>query len=1114
VKEGREDRGDSFASVGEYQFADPDMADDDAERDPAATARNGVSDLALSLDASGGARATIKGVAKSDTARDIIAEMEYRDPNGETLTAAARIALWPAAVVLGIKPDGWAASKDRLKFTVVALDLRGQPVAGVAIKTDAFKREYYSHRRRLIGGFYAFDQGTETKRLGDLCAGTTDAHGVLICETEPPATGNLILRASAVDGQGAQAVTSADAWVASGDDDWYGGSDNDRIDLLPEKKRYEPGDIARLQVRTPFKEATVLVTVEREGVLEAFVRTVKRGEPTIDVPIKPEYSPNVFVSAFVVRGRIGGIAPTALIDLAKPAYKMGLAEIRVGWSAHELAVKVTPEHEAYKVRDKVRIAIAVRRPDGSAPPKGAEVALAAVDEGLLELLPNDSWKLLDAMMTRRGEEVGTSTAQMQVIGKRHFGRKAITTGGGGGRGSSRELFDTLLTWKARVPLDDEGNATVEIPLNDSLTSFRIVAVASSGAQLFGTGSASIRSTQDLMLLSGLPQLVREGDRFRAIVTVRNASERKLGVNVSASASPSVGALAPQELELAPGEAREVAWTAAAPVGATKLEWQLAASTREGDATPARDAMKFSQNVIAAVPERTYQATILQLTAPQSITVQRPVDAIPGRGGIDVRMQAKLGGDLPGVREYFRFYPYSCLEQRASIAIGLGDAAGWNALMAGVTDYMDRDGLLKYWPFMRDGDDSLTAYILSVGDEAGWEIPDAAKARIEQALVGFVEGRVVRYSALQTADLSIRKVAALEALSRSKNTFNPKWLDSIAIEPNLWPTSAVIDWYLILKRQAKLPKRDERMHEAEQILRSRLNFQGTTMGFSTEKTDALWWLMISVDSNANKLLIALLDAPAWREDVPRMVTGSLFRMQRGHWNTTVANAWGVLAMNKFSEGFEKTPVSGNTSATLAGARFDHAWKPDDNTKPFRERLPWPTQAEALKLTHDGDGKPWVTLSSIAAIPLKTPLSSGYKVTKSVAPVQQKTPGQWSRGDVARIHLEVEAQTDMTWVVVDDPIPAGSTALGSGLGGDSSLARAGEKRVGTVWPAYEERTFAAFHGYYRYVPKGRFIVEYSVRLNNPGEFNLPATRVEAMYAPEMFGEMPNADWRVVP
>jgi uncharacterized protein YfaS (alpha-2-macroglobulin family) len=31
---------------------------------------------------------------------------------------------------------------------------------------------------------------------------------------------------------------------------------------------------------------------------------------------------------------------------------------------------------------------------------------------------------------------------------------------------------------------------------------------------------------------------------------------------------------------------------------------------------------------------------------------------------------------------------------------------------------------------------------------------------------------------------------------------------------------------------------------------------------------------------------------------------------------------------------------------------------------------------------------------------------------------------------------------------------------------------------------------------------------VRLNNEGRFSLPPTRVEAMYAPEMFGEVPNA------
>ena len=60
------------------------------------------------------------------------------------------------------------------------------------------------------------------------------------------------------------------------------------------------------------------------------------------------------------------------------------------------------------------------------------------------------------MMGRRPYQVDTSTAQMEVVGKRHYGLKAIPPGGGGGRQITRELFDTLLLWKATVPLDASG----------------------------------------------------------------------------------------------------------------------------------------------------------------------------------------------------------------------------------------------------------------------------------------------------------------------------------------------------------------------------------------------------------------------------------------------------------------------------------------------------------------------------------------------------------------------------------------------------------------------------------------------------------------------------------
>jgi len=151
---------------------------------------------------------------------------------------------------------------------------------------------------------------------------------------------------------------------------------------------------------------------------------------------------------------------------------------------------------------------------------------------------------------------------------------------------------------------------------------------------------------------------------------------------------------------------------------------------------------------------------------------------------------------------------------------------------------------------------------------------------------------------------------------------------------------------------------------------------------------------------------------------------------------------------------------------------------------------------------------------AALPLDKPLSTGFKITRTIEPVEQQAHDRWTRGDVMRVKLELEAQSDMSWVVVDDPIPAGSTILGGGLGGQSAMLAAPSSRpAGWAWLAFEERRFDAFRAYYRFVPKGKWSIEYTVRLNNPGNFQLPSTRVEAMYAPEMFGERPNPMMQVV-
>lgn len=1050
----------------------------------------------LTLDAGGAARIAISDLPVLDGPSSLLAELSWQDANGETLSASTRVPLWPSNVAVGIKTGEWM-NRERIRFEVVVLNVDGKPAAGVDAAVDFFQRSTSSHRRRLVGGFYAYESSTVVNRLEGACSGRTDARGLLACDLPAPGQGNIILRARASDAQGRVSLARQDIWVAGKRDNWFDVSDNDRIDLLPAKPRFEPGEEARFQLRTPFRDATVLVTVEREGILDSHVRRVSASDPTVTIPVKANYAPNVFVSAMVVRGRVAGVKPTALVDLGKPAYKLGIAPIKVGWAAHELKVAVLPDRQVYKVRERAAVRVKVTRADGKALPAGAEVALAAVDTGLLELMPNDSWKLLDAMMRPRSQQVETSTAQMQVVGKRHFGRKSVAHGGGGGRGASRELFDTLLLWKGKVVLDANGEAEVAVPLNDSLTGFRIVAVASAGAGLFGTGTSDIRSTQDLMLLSGLPLLAREGDRLRAGFTVRNASQSALEVRLAASMAADAAAaqaLPAQTVTLAPGAAREVFWDVTVP-GARSLRWQIDAS-----AGSAKDSLRVTQNVAEAVPVRTLQATLVQLDAPKSITVQRPQDALPGKGGVRTTLSPRLAGSLQGVRDYMAQYPYSCFEQRTSKAVALGESAMWEQVAATLPAHLDGDGMLKYFANMGQGDDALTAYVLSVTAEAGYAIPDEQRERMESALLAFVEGRIVRGSGLRTGELAVRKLAALEALSR-RQPVRENWLQSFRIEPDLWPTSAVIDWYLILGRSPTLARHDALLAQAQTILRTRLNLQGTAMGFSTERSDDWWWLMASPDVNANRLLLAMLDNPQWRPDIGRLARGALGRQQRGRWNTTLANAWGVLAMQKFSQTFEATPVSGRTVVELSGNRWN-------GTVPSTVLQAWPGGAATLALRHEGAGKPWATVQSLAAVPLKAPLGSGYQIRRTVTPVSRQAAGAWSRGDVYRVRLDLEAQADMNWVVVDDPIPASASILGTGLGGDSQVATGGERRSGWVQPDFEERTSGAFRAYYSWVPKGKWSVEYTVRLNNDGRFSLPPTRVEAMYNPEMFGEAPNA------
>lgn len=493
----------------------------------------------------------------------------------------------------------------------------------------------------------------------------------------------------------------------------------------------------------------------------------------------------------------------------------------------------------------------------------------------------------------------------------------------------------------------------------------------------------------------------------------------------------------------------------------------------------------------------------RLSPSAEIDLKMPFDAVVGKGLVKIDVKPSITAGLSGVRQYMSQYPYSCLEQNVSKAIALSDKAAWDEIMKNLPSYIDRDYLLKYFPCGScEGSDVLSSYVLSTAFDAGYPLPGYLREQLVTGLKAFAEGRVTKKGPVLTSDLTIRKIAAIDAIGRYEN-IDPQLISTIRIEPDYWPTSAVIGWINILGR-ITWQEKDKRLAEANNILRARLVLTGTQMNVPNDPGDNLWWLMVTGDVNASRLMLALLNDKAWDQDLPMMATGLSSRMKKGRWDTTTANAWGTLAFKAFSKKFEKTPPAGVTKLTLNGKNSLIDWK----IKPGGDELTfsWPENLSRLILTHEGTGSPWTSVLLQAAVLLKSPVYAGYSIKKTIIPVEQTHQGLYSKGDVLRIRLDIEATSDMAWVVVNDPVPAGASIIRPDLGG-SFLAGA-EKTAGMALEAFTERSAEALRRYYEYVPRGSFSTEYTIRLNCEGLFNLPPTRVEALYSPDIYGETPNA------
>lgn len=1100
---------------------------------------------AATLDINGNVNMSIDDIPAIQGKGDIVVEVSFMDPNGQVQTITQRAVVSSSTVLAGIRSSGYFEPNTDFPFDVMTVNPLGKPQANQSVKVDAKRLSYHVIRKRLVGGFYSIDYHTDTEELGTVCEGVTDNYGRLKCTANIAYEGELVLSASVVDKNANSFASKSSLWVYKGAS-WYSGNDTDRVDVVADKKQYRVGEEAIFDVRIPFKEATALISIERDNVIDYQVVSFKENSSTFALTVKENWSPNVYVSVLSVRGRIRtGVndegrawakddtqaeGASALIDLAKPSFRFGVTGIKVVDPKQQVALALSLNKPSYQVREKVKLSISGQLGNGEKAAK-ANVAVFVVDKALLELAKNNTTRLYDAMFSTRSWEVVTSTAQGEVVGRRHYGRKAVPAGGGGGLAPTRELFDTMVFWKSNVELDEQGQAEVEFTLNDSITEFEVVAVADDNEDAFGTKTIHLTSQQDLQVISGLPNVIRDTDNFRAVVTVRNASRKNMQVVVQGKASKfgrEFIQLPAQTVSVDAGHAHQVFWEIE-PISLDESEsgqtitWMFDAKEKAELGTNIhRDRIQVKQTLLSYVPITVRQSQLLNIKAGSkavTLPVQSPTQALSKnhkiRGGIQVKLQENLSTSLDGVTHFFENYPYTCFEQFSSIAVGLNSDTRWDRLMQILPSYMDRFGFVSYFPGSRQGSPLLTAYLLSISSEAralgrDFTIPDHLQAKMLEGLSLLVQGKLHHNSdwtpIYRDPQYYLRVMAALSRY----NAVTSGMIEKYPLGQH-YTVSSLIDLYII-HRHLKGANQAANLSSLRTAILAKMERQADRLVFAGAY-DNMWWLMDNISTLQAKLLLAVVDDDAWQQEIPYLVQGLVALQERGQWGTTTGNVWGTLAITAFSNAFEKIPSEGAVYMAITGGGYA---KPEEwNGLRLNQKVlaPWlDKQPAQLSLSLEGQGSVWATVSSLAAVNPIENTFAGYRIEKIIEPITNRKIGQWSVGDVYRVKLRVIAGSPMTWVVINDPIPSGATILGSGLGRDSAIENDRGEQNGYNEPTFIERKSDVFRAYYQFMDRGEVSLTYTVRLNNLGKFSIPATRVHGMYSPSTFGEFVNTDIQV--
>jgi uncharacterized protein YfaS (alpha-2-macroglobulin family) len=1087
-------------------------------------------------------------------------EAAITDLNDQQVAGRASVIVHQGQYYIGIAPADYVGVQGKpMDFNLLTVDWQGEAVGNKNIEVTYYQREWFNAQEvddfgNIMWTWSYSDTAVFTSTT------TTDAAGKGTSSFTPPTGGEYRVVARGVDDKGNKISSATYVWVSSEEYVSWRQDNNDRIALVADKKEYAPGDVAKILIPSPYQgQVRALVTTERGRILDAQVIDLKTNSDVIEVPITAEMAPNAFVSVVIAKG-------VDQNDLA-PSFKTGYASFKVNRAQQELDVKLTPDRDPktdhYSPRDTVTYTVKIA--DYAGKPVEAETSMAMVDLAVLSLLDRLNLPIADQFYGERGLGIRTGVSLVYSVDRINVKLAEEAKGGGGGAEAEGGLtvrgnFQDTAYWKADVTTNADGTATVSFSLPDNLTTWRMSAIAITKDGLVGEGQSDVRSTKDLLIRPVTPRFMIVGDKFNMGAVINNNTANDLPVDVTLEGTGITidNGQVKQSVTVPANSAVRVNW----PVTVLDAPYaDLTFSVRGGGLT---DASKPTAGLPPDQHLPIYKYSTPDMTATsgnvtkedpvrnEAIILPRNIDVT--QGTLTVQIDPSLAAGATEGLKYLEHFPYECTEQtvsrflpnvltyRALKELNLIDPTLEAQLKEQVSIGLQRLNNQQHvdggWGWWVNEKSSVTTSIYVVfglvkAQQAGFPIDPAVLDKGVKYLTSNIlpatqidapyEADQQAYLLYVLADAGKPQTSALVSLYDGKRPL----LDNYG--------KALLALGLHLAQPNEQSRIDSLMSDL--VSEAKISANGAHW-----EEDQLYWGSWDTDVRSTAMVLdafAILDPESTL--APNVVRWLMSMREGGHWPSTQETAWSLIAFTDWMKATgELTPdyswgvklneeVIGTGTATSANVRQSNVI-----TQPISALDP---QVNLLTLERkaaegqSGDGMMYYSAYLQAYQPVTGVQSTSRGIVigrqyydqsdacfKPLKPGERAIPctpvTQAKVGDTLVVKLSIVAPTDLYYVLVESPLPAGAEAVDTSLKTTTQTAAGPDFNAsnqpysyyggwGWWWFTHTELRDEKVALFASYLPRGTYEYTYQIRAGLDGTYNVLPAFAQQMYFPEVFG-----------